>query len=149
VSSNVHIHSRPEAGRLAAIRWSMIICALAVAFAGGWIGCGARRSGSPRSHLSFDQIQLLVTGQTEAEVDHLLGEPDTRVARLFDDDVWIWWDYTFLDGEHYAPELRGQVVHLEITFDRPTGVAGSEAPKAVWRVTGPLSVSFSRPTPRG
>jgi hypothetical protein len=131
-----------------AIDRALAVVVLTVAVAGGWTGCDARHSGAPRSQLTFDQIQLLVAGKTEAEVDRMLGEPDTRQARLFDDDIWIWWDYTYLDGEHYAPELRGQVVHLEITFDRPAAVAGRHLPKRAWRVSGPLSVSFSRRAPR-
>src|ERR1700688_4501285 len=117
------------------------VACLATAIHACWIGCGTHTAGTPRSRLSFDQIQSRVAGKTEAEVESILGKPDTRQARLVDDDVWIWWDYTFLDGEQYAPELRGQIVHLEITFDRPSG---QDLPRAAWRIAGPFSVNFSR-----
>ena len=97
---------------------------------------------SPRSHPSYDQICNLVAGKTAAEVEQLLGKPDVRQTVL-DDQRWIWWNYTYLDGDQYAPEVRGQVVHLEITF-RSAAVQGDEE-VARWRVSGPLAVSYSRP----
>ena len=127
---------------------AVAVACIATAIYACWIGCGAQAAGPSRSQLSFDQIQSRVAGRTEAEGEGILGKPDTREARLVDDDVWIWWDYTYLDGEQYAPELRGQVVHLEITFDRPSGPAGQDSPKAAWRVAGPFSVNFSRRAPR-
>lgn len=122
-------------------RWAAVVC-LAAAVGGG---C---RAPAARSRHSFDQIQHLVAGRTELEVECLLGSPDTRESRLADDDVWIWWDFTFLDGEQYAPELRGQIVHLEITFDRPSTIEGQRLPRAAWRIAGPFSVNFSRRLPR-
>jgi hypothetical protein len=124
------------------------VAALAAAIA-GCAGCREPASGVPRWRQSFDEIERRVTGKTEAEVEQILGKPDTREARLVDDDVWIWWDFTFLDGEQYAPEVRGQVVHLEITFDKPSGTEGRDVPHAAWRVAGPYSVNFSRRLPRG
>jgi hypothetical protein len=118
----------------------------ALGLALGWLACSGH---TIRSERSFDQIQRLVAGKTEIEVERLLGPPDTREARLEDDEVWIWWDYTFLDGDQYAPELRGQAVHLEITFRKPVVAEGQDAPKAGWRVAGPFSVNFSRKVPRG
>jgi hypothetical protein len=123
------------------------IASLAAALLAGAFGCGAPSSAA-RSRHSFDWIQRQVTGKTEAEVESILGKPDTRESRLVDDEVWIWWDYTFLDSEQYPPEMHGQVVHLEITFDRPAGAAGRDAPRAAWRVAGPFSVNFSRRLPR-
>jgi hypothetical protein len=123
---------------------------LAAALSAWAIGCGAPgapASSAARSRHAFDWIQRQVGGRTEAEVERLLGKPDSREPRLADDEVWIWWNYTFLDGEQYPPEVRGQVVHLEITFDRPPGLPGRDAPHAAWRVAGPLSVSFSRKLP--
>lgn len=139
---------RTGAARTAVWRVGVVFF-LAAAIGGGWTGCGARAAGSPRSQMSFDKIQSRVAGKTEAEVEQILGKPDTREVRLVDDDVWIWWDYTFLDGAQYAPELRGQIVHLEITFDKPPGVEGRDLPKAGWRVGGPFSVNFSRRAPHG
>jgi hypothetical protein len=133
---------------MARIWRQLTVAVLAAAIAGG-AGCRGPGSGAPRWRQSFDQIERQVTGKTEAEVEQILGKPDTREARLVDDDVWIWWDFTFLDGEQYAPELRGQVVHLEITFDKPAETVGQDVPHTAWRVAGPYSVNFSRRLPRG
>jgi hypothetical protein len=97
---------------------------------------------SPKSHRSYDQIRELVTGRTGAEVERLLGPPDLRQTVL-DEQRWIWWSYTFLDGVQYAPEVRGQIVHLEITFQSSSGSANGP-----WRVAGPLAVSYSIPSPK-
>ena len=95
---------------------------------------------SPRS---YDQIRDLVTGKTGAEVERLLGPPDLRESVL-DDQRWIWWNYTFLDGDQYAPEIRGQIVHLEIILKKPT--EGPPRPITQWRAIGPLAVSYSKPS---
>jgi hypothetical protein len=102
------------------------------------LGVVACRPGA-RSSQSYDQIRELVAGRTSTEVERLLGKPDLRETVL-DDQRWVWWNYTFLDGDQYAPEIRGQVVHLEITFQAPP-TPGAEA-----RVGGPLSVSYSKPS---
>ena len=104
------------------------------------LACGRTAA---RSNRSFDQIQKLVAGKSAAEVAALLGEPDTRQSVLVGDERWIWWSYTFLDGEDIPPELRGQVVHLEITFERPPHP--STAGESDWRISGPLGVSYSLP----
>jgi hypothetical protein len=93
---------------------------------------------SARSHRSYDEIRDLVAGRTAAEVERLLGPPDVRQSVL-DDQRWVWWSYTVLDGPQYAPEVRGQLVHLEITFQKTA---------TEWRVSGPLAVSYSLPAPR-
>jgi hypothetical protein len=95
-----------------------------------------------RSNRPFDEIRELVSGKTAAEVASLLGEPDTRQSVLNDDERWVWWNYTYLDGEQYPPEVRGQIVHLEITFTRPPGAA-PVAGRGAWRVAGPLAVSYT------
>jgi hypothetical protein len=100
---------------------------------------------SPRSHRSYDQIRDEVTGKSGAEVEHLLGPPDVRESVL-DEQRWIWWNYTFLDGDQYAPEIRGQIVHLEIILKKPALSGGTAPPIAQWRATGPLSVGYSRPS---
>lgn len=107
----------------------------------------------PASHSdkSFDQICDLVTGKTAAEVEELLGPPDARQRILLVDERWIWWNYTFLDGETYPPEFRGLVVHLEITFhDSLLSRASHPAPSSSsqWRVSSPLAVSYSIPGSR-
>lgn len=105
--------------------------------------CGAP---SPRSPFSFDQIRRQVSGKTAAEIEALLGRPDTRERLATGTEKWIWWDYTVLDGEHYAPEVRRQVVHLEIVFERPSGTGGTAGAAAGGRVSTPLTVSYSRPS---
>jgi hypothetical protein len=96
-----------------------------------------------RSSRSYDQIRDLVAGRTAAEVEHLLGQPDARETFL-DESRWAWWNYTFLDGDQYAPEIRGTIVHLEILFRKPT-TSGQDPPPSAWKVDGPLAVSYSRP----
>jgi hypothetical protein len=98
-----------------------------------------------RSGRSFDQIQKLVDGKTAAEVAALLGPPDSRQDLLADDERWVWWNYTYLDGADYPPEIRGQVVHLEITFESPVLSSEPPVPREHWRVSGPLGVSYSLP----
>jgi hypothetical protein len=119
------------------------------------LGLVACRPGA-RSARSFDQVQKLVAGRTAAEVAALLGPPDARQALLADDERWVWWNYTYLDGANYAPEIRGQVVHLEITFESPSlvsegsgAVAVASVPREQWRVSGPLGVSYSLPVKKG
>jgi hypothetical protein len=99
-------------------------------------GCGGVR---PRSDWSFDEIQKKVSGHSAAEVEKLLGEPDVRQPVLLGDERWIWWNYTYLDGTDYPPEERGQVVHLEILFERPDSPT---AAPAAWKISGPLGVSY-------
>ena len=95
-----------------------------------------------RSGQSFDEIRKLVSGKTAAEVTALLGKPDSRQKILIDDERWIWWNYTVLDGDEYPPDMRGKIVHLEITFTRPQEpVPGSG--REVWRVSSPFGVSYS------
>lgn len=60
-------------------------------------------------------------------------------------ELWVWWNYTYLDGEDYPPEERGRVVHLEITFDRMSE-DGKLSPEGELRVAGPLSVMYTRPS---
>lgn len=98
---------------------------------------------SARSQRSYDQLRDLVTGKTGAEVERLLGPPDLRESVL-DDQRWIWWNYTFLDGYQYAPEIRGQIVHLEVVLKKPSG--SMAIPIEKWRAAGPLAVSYSKPS---
>jgi len=95
-----------------------------------------------RSRRSFDEISGQVAGKTAAEVEALLGRPDAREKLPIGDWRWIWWNYTFLDGDGYPPELRGKVVHLEIMFSNPMQ---SDVPDSQWRVVGPLAVSYAIP----
>jgi hypothetical protein len=100
-----------------------------------------------RSERSFDEIRVMVSGKTAAEVTALLGKPDTRQSILTDDERWIWWNYTRLDGDQYPPEERGQVVHLEITFTRPeAGATALASGRSAWRVASPLGVSYTVPS---
>ncbi len=94
-------------------------------------GCQGVRA---RSENSFDEIRHLVAEMEADEVVRLLGEPDSRQPIFGDDEKWIWWNYTFLDGNNYPPEIRGQVVHLEILVKNPAG-----------RVDGRLAVNYRMP----
>ena len=96
-----------------------------------------------RMDKSFDQICQLVEGKTASEVEDMLGPPDTRQEILVSDERWVWWNYTFLDGRDYAPEIRGQVVHLEITFRNPAAPGKERLPYSKWRAVTPYGVSYS------
>lgn len=101
-------------------------------------------SPAARSQKSFDEIRTLVAGKTEAEVRSLLGNPDHREKLPFGDERWTWWNYTYL-GKEWAPEVRGKIVHLEITFAGPlVASAGGDEPSR-WRVSEPYGVGFSLP----
>jgi len=117
------------------VTWRFLILSLALIF----LACRP----AARSSRSYDQIRDLVAGRTAAEVEQLLGKPDARET-ILDESRWVWWNYTFLDGDQYAPEIRGQIVHLEILFRKPLQ-SGPEPPLTAWRVGGPLAVSYSRP----
>lgn len=106
-----------------------------------WSAC----SQTARSKESFDQICKKVEGKTTAEVRDLLGEPDYRQRNGLGDERWLWWNYTVLDGDSYAPEIRGQVVHLEITFSNPQRDSESSLPRSQWRVREPFGVSYLLP----
>lgn len=105
-------------------------------------GCDRSRA---RSDRSFDEIDRLVRGKTATQVVSLLGEPDSRQVVFDADERWIWWNYTFLDGNDYPPELRGRVVHLEIVFTNPGRGGGPAQPAADWRVDDAFGVAFQMP----
>lgn len=107
----------------------------------GMNGCRQHAQG-PRSQSSFDEICQMVAGKSAAEVEALLGAPDSREEIPIGDQRWIWWDYTFLDGESYSPEVRGKTVHLEITFSSPIGPTRAGTPPSQWKVSSPLAVSY-------
>lgn len=96
----------------------------------------------PRSDLSFGEIGALVEGKTAGEVSHVLGEPDSRQRVYGTDEKWIWWRYTFLDGDDVPPELRGQIVHLEIVFRNPSRSNESRLPYSEWPIDGSLAVNY-------
>jgi hypothetical protein len=98
-----------------------------------------------KSEKSFDEIRDMVTGKTTAEVEGMLGKPDSREAMVMSGERWIWWNYTYLDGNNYAPEERGSVVHLEIVFEPDGSGAKASNPRAELRVGGPLGVSYTLP----
>jgi len=100
-----------------------------------------------KSKVSFNEIRALVTGKTAVEVESLLGKPDSRQPMSFAAERWIWWNYTYLDGANYPPEMRGQVVHLEIIFERDAGPApsGSKPALSDLKATDPLFVSYMIP----
>lgn len=99
----------------------------------------------PRVERSYDEIKALVAGKTAAEVMELLGEPDTRRELLDEDEKWIWWNYTFLAGNDYPPEVRGEVVHLEVLFRSPSTVFQGRASPEEWRVDENFDVTYELP----
>ncbi|HEX4959631.1 MAG TPA: hypothetical protein VF173_02245 [Thermoanaerobaculia bacterium] len=94
----------------------------------------------PRSDKSFDEICRLVSGKTAAEVEAILGKPNTHEKLPLGDLRYVWWNYTALKGDNYPPEVRDKPVHLEIMFSSQAAV-----PESQWRVGGPLAVSFALP----
>jgi hypothetical protein len=104
--------------------------------------CALECRQNERPKRSFGQICQLVEGKTAADVEKLLGPPDIRETVLIDDERWIWWDYTYLDGQDFAPRFRGQVVHLQITFNNPSS-RGPRQPYSRWRIASRHGVSYS------
>lgn len=108
----------------------------------GLVGCRGLKA---RSERSFEEIQALAQGKTAEQILQLLGEPDSR-QRVFDaDERWIWWNYTFLDGKNCPPELRGQVVHLEIVFRSPGATERTPNGRrsySEWRVDDAFGVAY-------
>jgi hypothetical protein len=105
--------------------------------------CNAQHA---RSEKDFDGIREMVKGRTSAEVEQMLGKPDSKQEMLSSGERWIWWNYTFLGGSNYSPELRGTVVHLEIIFepDDRAGVARSSFPGEL-RASSPFGISYTLP----
>jgi hypothetical protein len=106
------------------------------------VACGHRNV--PKSPKCFDDIRDLVRGKNAAQIDSLLGHPDLREKMVFSGERWVWWDYTYLDGNKYPPDLRGRLVHLEIIFE-PTvkSAARTEAvPSELWP-TDPLAITYT------
>lgn len=107
------------------------------------VACRQQGSKSPKC---FDDIRDMVKGKTAAEVESLLGEPDSRQQLVLSGERWVWWDYTYLDGKNYPPEMRGKVVHLEIIFERAGNAVGNaKAALSDLRAMDPLSVSYTIP----
>jgi hypothetical protein len=119
-------------------RWQFLFC---VSLLFLWIGC----SPAVRSRKSFDEICGKVEGKTATEVETLLGVPNYRQENSLGDERWLWWNYAVLDGESYPPEVRGQIVHLEITFSDPLRAMGRSLPHSQWRVRQPFGVSYLIP----
>ncbi|HEV2853368.1 MAG TPA: hypothetical protein VHC97_11245 [Thermoanaerobaculia bacterium] len=100
---------------------------------------------SPRSDRSFDQIRNMVQGKTASEIEKMLGSPDSRRSLLLGDERWIWWNYTYLGGQDYPPEVRGKIVHLQITFTNPEIASTARPSYSEWRIQDPQNVSFVLP----
>lgn len=94
---------------------------------------------------SFDEVRKAVEGKTTVEVEKLLGKPNAQEKSAMGDERWVWWNYAKLDGDSYPPEVRGRVVHLEITFADPSGTSGKALPHSQWRVRQPFGVSYLFP----
>lgn len=112
----------------------------------GTVGC---RGSQARSSRSFDQIQALARGKTAQQILELLGEPDSR-QNVFDaGERWIWWNYTFLDGNDCPPEMRGRVVHLEIVVRDPKKVSTERRPYSEWQVDDAFGITYRAPSTDG
>jgi hypothetical protein len=97
------------------------------------------------SDRSFDEIRSLVQGKTATEIEALLGSPNSRKTSELGTERWIWWNYTYLGGQDYAPEVRGRIVHLQIEFTNPSFTEAEKPPYSKWRIVDPMSVSFLMP----
>jgi hypothetical protein len=103
--------------------------------------CGHQQA---KSRQCFDDIRKMVEGKTAAEVERILGKPDSRQPMVLTGERWVWWNYTFLDGSDYPPEDRGQVVHLEILFENMSKAGSmSTASLSDLRAADPLGVSYT------
>jgi hypothetical protein len=109
------------------------------------LGYGLSCRHGARSGRSFDDIRSSVTGKTAAQVERLLGAPDSRVRYIVGDERWIWWDFAYLAGADYAPEVRGRVVHVSITFENPAPGGPVPRPYSEWKIIEPLGVSYTLP----
>jgi hypothetical protein len=98
-----------------------------------------------RPTISFDEICKNVEGKTTVEVEKILGKPSYQKVNDLGEEKWIWWNYAVLDGDSYPPEVRGQVVHIEITFTKPVRAFEQALPHSQWRVRRPFGVSFLLP----
>jgi hypothetical protein len=108
------------------------------------LGAGCRGP-TARSERSFDEIQALARGKTAAQILHLLGEPDSREVVFDADERWIWWNYTFLDGNDCPPEMRGRVVHLEIVIRNPERTGTIRSPYSKWQVDDAFGITYRAP----
>jgi hypothetical protein len=106
-------------------------------------GC---RGPHARSNRSFNEIQALAHGKTAQQILQLLGEPDTRQEVFDAGERWIWWNYTFLDGNDCPPEMRGRVVHLEIVVRDPEKVSVDRRPYSEWRVDDAFGITYRSPS---
>ena len=100
---------------------------------------------APMPGRSYDEVRAIVAGKTAAEVERILGPPNKREQLLLGDERWTWWNYTYLGGEKYPPEVRGKVVHLEITFEGVPAAGQKSGSNCQWRVSEPYGVGFSIP----
>ncbi len=108
----------------------------------GVLGC---RGTHARSERSFDEIQTLAHGKTAEQILQILGEPDSRQVVFDADERWIWWNYTFLDGNDCPPEMRGRVVHLEIVVRNPERSHVSRRPYSEWQVDDAFGITYRAP----
>lgn len=109
-------------------------------------GCTGPRA---RSERSFNEIQSLARGKTAEQIVRLLGEPDSRQVLFDADERWIWWNYTFLDGQDCPPEMRGRVVHLEIVVKNPIQSVVARAgrrPYSEWKVDDAFGITWRAPS---
>lgn len=111
------------------------------------LACGHQR---PKSTKCFDEIRNMVKGKTAEQVEQMLGQPDSRQRMTLSAERWIWWNYTYLDGNNYPPEVRGRVVHLEVIFEPARSFKTEQTPTEEQTpseliAADPLSVSYTVP----
>jgi len=92
----------------------------------------------------------MVKGKTAEQVEQMLGQPDSRQRMTLSAERWIWWNYTYLDGNNYPPEVRGRVVHLEVIFEPARSFKTEQTPTEEQTpseliAADPLSVSYTVP----
>lgn len=121
------------------MKWSVILplgilCILLLA------SCHHQAAKSARC---FDDIRKMVVGRTANEVERILGKPDSQQKMLLSAERWTWWNYTFLDGKDYPPEMRGRLVHLEIIFEPAhIGSGAGQVAQSDLRAADPMSVTY-------
>lgn len=115
--------------------WFVLLCALLLL-----TSCDSQR---PRSSKSFDDLRETVKGKSAGEIEKILGQPDLREKMVLFGERWVWWNYTYLDGNKYPPNDRGRLVHLEIIFTPPGQVSpGSRQASSDLRPMDTLSITY-------
>ncbi|MCP3957362.1 MAG: hypothetical protein GY719_05880 [bacterium] len=123
-----------------------LLWGLAFAVIGGGLGYVLWSDARPVSDRSFDEIKQMVEGKSASEVVEILGDPQHKEKVFGHSERWIWWRYTTLEGSQHAPELRGQIVHLEVVFRNPSR-PGEAIPYSGWSIDEVNGVEYRLPSP--